>query len=97
MHVDYTLEEYGKAKQLCVEIEVECFCYPGELRTYDYPGSLPYVTVDGVKLKSIEGCGWVLGCRDDRPDWWDFAETCLEADLMGDPGFEETMGEIING
>lgn len=94
--VDMFVEEQGKS-ELCASFEVCCECYPGEERTWDYPGSGPTVNPYDLHLQDITGETWQLDSRDQRPDWWDFAEACLKARLLGDPGFEETVTAKVCG
>lgn len=96
--VDYVLEEYGQWGELRVDVVVHLTLVAEEKRTHEYPGFPAYVTIDHIEVKSITTEDQEIDnpCKL-PPGYWQNFERKVNDDLIGDPGFEETMLEIACG
>lgn len=78
MHASFeiTLEELGKSCA-SIDVEIEYRAYPGEERTWDYPGSPPYAEMLSVRVLNIV-VGEFEYSRAERLDWFEFLDKIVE-------------------
>lgn len=95
-----TLEELGAGDDVALDVTIEYEAHAGERRTYDYPGSAPYVEIVSVRCDyffgSVREAEEITIARYERPDWFAVLDKIATAYVLEneDDFAEEILDEL---